>query len=182
MESFPDGSVGKESTCRRPCFDSWVRKMRWRRDRLPTPVFWSGEFHGLYSPWSCKESDVIFTSLFCNGLPSEADLDYQFKFLGGSSCSFSMLSKMPSLISMFNESEVLVAQACLTFCDSMDYSPPGSSVCGILQARILEHVAISLLQGIFPTQGSNLGLLHCRQIFFYSLSHQGSPMFNRSCY
>ena len=30
------------------------------------------------------------------------------------------------------------------------------------------------LQGIFPTQGSNLGLLHCRQIL-YCLSHQGSP-------
>ena len=32
----------------------------------------------------------------------------------------------------------------------------------------------SLLQGIFPTQGLNLGLLHCRQIL-YHLSHQGSP-------
>ena len=32
----------------------------------------------------------------------------------------------------------------------------------------------SLVQGIFPTQGSNLGLLHCRQIL-YHLSHQGSP-------
>ena len=32
----------------------------------------------------------------------------------------------------------------------------------------------SLLQGIFPTQGSNLGLLHCRRIL-YSMSHQGSP-------
>ena len=24
----------------------------------PTPVFWPGEFHGLYSPWGCKESDL----------------------------------------------------------------------------------------------------------------------------
>jgi len=38
------------------------------------------------------------------------------------------------------------------------YSPPGSSVHGILQARILENSP--LLQGIFQTQGSNLGLLH----------------------
>ena len=181
MESFLDGLVGKESTCRRPCFDSWVGKMYWRRDRLPTPVFWSGEFHGLYSPWGCKESDVIFSSLFCNGLLSEADLDYQFKFLGGSSCSFSMLSKMLSLISMFNESGELVIQSCLTFYDSMDCSPLGFSVCGILQARTLEWVAISLLQGIFPTQGSNPGLLHCRPILHH-LSHQGSPMFNGSCY
>ena len=43
-------------------------------------------------------------------------------------------------------------------------SPPGSSVCGILQARILEWVSYSLLQGIFPTRGLNLGLLLCRQI------------------
>ena len=34
--------------------------------------------------------------------------------------------------------------------------------------------SLSLLQGIFPTQGSNLGLLHCRQVL-YQLSYQGSP-------
>ena len=38
--------------------------------------------------------------------------------------------------------KVLVAQSCLTLCDPMDYSPPGSSVHGILWARILEKVAI----------------------------------------
>ena len=37
---------------------SWVGKAPWRRERLLTPVFWPGEFHGLYSPWSCKESDT----------------------------------------------------------------------------------------------------------------------------
>ena len=36
-----------------------------------------------------------------------------------------------------------VTQSCLILCDLMDYSPPGSSVHGILQARILEWVAIS---------------------------------------
>ena len=44
-------------------------------------------------------------------------------------------------------------------CDPMDCGLPGSSVCGILQARILEWVAHALLQGIFPTQGLNLCLL-----------------------
>ena len=57
----------------------------------------------------------------------------------------------------------------------MDCSPPGSPVHGILQARILEWVGCSLLQGIFPAQGSNLGLLHCRQIL-YHLSHQGNDL------
>ena len=50
-------------------------------------------------------------------------------------------------------------QSCLTLCDPTDGSPPGSSVCGISQARILEWVAISFSGGIFPTQGSNPSLL-----------------------
>ena len=33
-------------------------RIPWRRERLPTPVFWPGEFHGLYSPWGHKESDT----------------------------------------------------------------------------------------------------------------------------
>ena len=100
-------------------------------------------------------------------------------------------------------------------CDFMSSSLPGSSVNGILQARILEwvsfsressqtrdltqvsHIAggffiaeppgkpkntgmgsLSLLQGFFPTQESNQGLLHCRQIL-YQLSYQGSPKVQR---
>ena len=42
----------------RPEFDSWVGKIPWRRKRLPTPVFWPGEYYWLYSPWGCKESDM----------------------------------------------------------------------------------------------------------------------------
>ena len=48
------------------------------------------------------------------------------------------------LVSRSSESvKVLVAQSGPTLCDSMDYKPPGSSVHGILQTRILEWVAIS---------------------------------------
>ena len=43
--------------------------------------------------------------------------------------------------------KVLVTQSCLTLCDSMDCSPPGSSVHGILQARILQWVAVSFSRG-----------------------------------
>ena len=39
-------------------FNPWVGKTPWRRERLPTPVFLPGEFHGLYSPWGHKESDA----------------------------------------------------------------------------------------------------------------------------
>ena len=51
--------------CRRPGFDPRVGKIPWRRERLPTPVFWPGESHGLYSPWVAESdttSDFHFTS------------------------------------------------------------------------------------------------------------------------
>ena len=63
---------------------------------------------------------------------------------------------------------VKVAQLCPTLCNLIDYSPwnsPGQNT-GV--------GSLSLLQGIFPTQGSNPGLLHCRWIL-YQLSHKGSP-------
>ena len=108
----------------------------------------------------------------------------------------------------------LVAQLYSTLCNPMECSPPGSSVHGILQARILEWVAVpsstdlpnprieprsptlqadsllseplrkpknsgvgslSLLQGIFLTQESNLAFLHCRWILHH-MSCQGSPL------
>ena len=68
----------------------------------------------------------------------------------------------------------LAAQSCPTFCDSMDCSPPGSSVHWDSPGKNTGVGCHALLQGIFPTQGSNPGLVHCRQIL-YLLSHQGSP-------
>ena len=117
------------------------------------------------------------------------------------------------------KSESEVTQSCPTLRDPMDCSPPGSSIHGIFQARVLEWGAIafsekesesrsvvsdslrlhglyspwnspgqntgvgslSLLQGIFSTQGSNIGLLHCGQIL-YQLSHKRSPSNHRSGY
>ena len=67
--------------------------------------------------------------------------------------------------------EVLVAQLCPALCDPKDCILARLLCDGILQARILEWVAMSLLQGISPSQGSNLDLLHWKQIT-YHLSHQ----------
>ena len=39
-------------------FYPWVGKIPWRKERLPPPVFWPGEFHGLYSPWGRKKLDM----------------------------------------------------------------------------------------------------------------------------
>ena len=68
--------------------------------------------------------------------------------------------------------KVKVDQSSLTLSDPMDYTysqsmenSPGHNT------EVGSH---SLLQGIFPTQGSNPGLLHCRRIL-YQLSHKGSP-------
>ena len=74
-----------------------------------------------------------------------------------------------------NESEV--SQSCPTLCDPMDCSLPGSSVHGI-PGKNTGVGCHALLQGIFPTQGSNPYLLHllvCWPVL-YPLSHLGSPL------
>ena len=64
-------------------------------------------------------------------------------------------SPSASVSSSVKEVKVLLVQSCLTLCDRMDYSPPGSSVHGILQARILEWVAISSSRDL-PNPGVKL--------------------------
>ena len=65
-------------------------------------------------------------------------------------------------------SEVKVAQSCLTLCDPMDC--PWNSL-----GQNIGVGSLSVLQGIFPTQELNQGLLCCRWIL-YQLSYQGSPI------
>ena len=66
---------------------------------------------------------------------------------------------------------VLVAKSCMTLCYPMGCSPPVSSVHGIFPGNNSRVGCHFLPQRIFLTQGSNLGLLHCR---LYCLGHQGS--------
>ena len=77
---FPDSSVGKESACKAgdpgsipgsgrspwrsnrlptPAFLGFPCGSAGRRARLPNPVFWPEEFHGLYGPWGHKELDTM---------------------------------------------------------------------------------------------------------------------------
>ena len=70
-------------------------------------------------------------------------------------------------------SEVEVSQLCPTLCNSMDYpwnSPVQNPGVG----------SLSLLQGVFPIQGSNPGLLHCRWLLC-QLSHRGSSFCIQTC-
>ena len=69
---------------------------------------------------------------------------------------------------------VLVTQSCLTLCNSMDYSLPGSSVHGILQARILGWIALLFTRG--SSQPRDQTLISCiAGRFLYRLRQQGSP-------
>ena len=63
--------------------------------------------------------------------------------------------------------KVLVAQLCLTLCDPMDYSPPGPSVHGILQARILEWVVIPFSRG--SSQPRDLTQVSCIASRFFTV-------------
>ena len=72
------------------------------------------------------------------------------------------------MLCLQNESE---SKSCSVVFDSL--RPHGPH--GILQTRIPEWVAFPFSRGIFPTQGLNPGLLHCRQIL-YQLSHKESPL------
>jgi len=70
----------------------------------------------------------------------------------------------------------LVTHSCLTLCDPTDCSPPGSSVSEDSPGQNTGVGCHALLQRIFPTQGLNPGLPHCRQIL-YHLNHQRSPCY-----
>ena len=84
--------------CIEPRFQPWVGKILWKRERLPTPVFWTAEFPGLYSPWDGKESDrterkrkkrkkslyadYIFHQIHRRIIPCDCiDLSYAFELL-----------------------------------------------------------------------------------------------------
>ena len=55
---FPGGPAGKQYTCNVGDLSLTPGKIPWRRERLPTPGFWPGEFHRLHRPWGHKESNT----------------------------------------------------------------------------------------------------------------------------
>ena len=123
------------------------QKIPWRRKWQPTPVFLPGESHRQrsladYSPQGHKESHTAewLTLLL---------LQKEWRW-----CILSawVYSTLPLKKSVFFKRNIYFhmcacAQPCPTPCNPMDYSPPGSSVHGIPQVRILEWVAISSSMG-----------------------------------
>jgi len=85
------------------------------------------------------------------------------------------LCNQKRFINSESEVKVLVVQSCPTLCSPMDYSPPGSSVHGVLQARILEWVAIPFaVRFSRPRDWTQISCIGGR--LFNHLSHQGSPL------
>ena len=115
---------------------TWLKWLSWRRKWQLTPVFLPGEYHGQrslvgYRPWGHEESDITewlnTISIIKNG---------EKIFLNSTNLLF-----LRNVKNMSAAAKSL--QSCPTLCDPIDSSPPGSPIPGILQARILEWVAIS---------------------------------------
>ena len=90
--------------------------------------------------WRSKSMDHIHAFHAASGCPGKA---WGPGVLQLSQCKFSIMVGMKKK----KKVKVLVAQSCLTLCNPIDCSPPGSSVHGIVQARILEWVAIPFSRG-----------------------------------
>ena len=86
----------------------------------------------------------------------------------------SVVSSMQLMWQLLESRPSEIAQSCPTVCNPMDCSLPHSSVHGIFPGKSTGVGCQILLQRIFPTQGSNPGLPHCRQTL-YHLSHKGTP-------
>ena len=141
---------------RRPRFDTPVRKVPWRRKWLPPPVFLLSAkilvFLAWRIPWTEEPGD------YNQGSFKESDATEQLTYT----------VVLRSICCMKSENEV--TQSCLTL-----------RLRGLSPTRLLcpwgfpgKNSGVGchfLLQGIFHTQGSNLGLPHCRQMFSH-WSHQ----------
>ena len=148
----------------RPGFNPSVEKIPWRRERLPTPVFWPGEFHGLYSPWGCKVLDTTewLSSFYLNKVEIIKRLSQYKKIkrkVEFNTWKTKIDGKKKASSSLFEAVER----------KWKSLSHMLITAHGILQGRILEWVAFPGL-----TEGLNPGLLHCRWIL-YQMSHKASP-------
>ena len=155
---------GKESNCQcRRCkrckrreFDPWVRKIPWRSKWQPTPIFFPGRLHRQRSLASTvhgghRESDMTEWATHTLGI---------YSFYNAAVNSISFYALIPNHLMQIYKNIIdfctlilylavlcFVAQSWQTHCDPMDCSPPGSSVHGILQARMLEWVDIPFSRG-----------------------------------
>ena len=179
---FPGGLTGKRIClqCGRSGFDPWVGKIPWRKEWLSTPVFWPGEFHGLYSPCGCKELDTtewlsLSRILFAWNVPlvslivQKRSLVFPILFFSSISLHWSLRkSFLPLLTILWNS-----AFKWMEFDSKCDFTP--LTTCWVFSFAL--GCGISFFGGIqhfpvddFPVASCNLGVLtgedECR--YFYS--------------
>ena len=82
------------------------------------------------------------------------------------------LQGLPLSASTVTVRACLVIELCLTLCNPVDYSPLGSSVHGILQARMLEWVAMPSIRAIFPSSATHLPISEESQTSWVFLSEE----------
>ena len=154
--------------CGRPEFNPRVGKIPWRRERPPTPVFWPGEFHGLHSPWGCKESDT--TERF----PLNVNVNLILKHSNTNS-SWNTVWRNIWVHHGLDSAKSLQSRP--TFCDPMDCSPPGSSLHGDSPGKNTGVGCCALLQGSSRSKDwTRVCCVSCigRQVLYLEL-HFGSP-------
>ena len=110
----------------------------------------TGEGNGNPLQYSCLENPMDGGAWWA-AIYGVSQGQTQLKQLSSSSKNTYWLAmELKRVVITLNEGrEILVAQSCLIFCDPMEYSPPGYSVNGILQARILKWVAIFFSRGSY---------------------------------
>ena len=150
----------------------------WRRQWQPTPVLLPGKSHGWRSlvgcsPWGREESDMterlhFHFSLLCiregNGNPLQCSCLENPRDRGAWWASIYGIAQSWTRLKRLSSSSSSIGRKILQNLYS-PWNPPGQNT-GV--------GSLFLLYGIFPTPGSNPGILHCRQIL-YQLSHKGSP-------
>ena len=159
---------------RRPQFDPRVGKIRWRRDRLPTPESLGFPCGSAGKDSACNVGDLSWIPglgrfpregkgypLQDSGLENSTDCIVYGVAKSGTRLSDTftfMYGDIYLYACMWTKS----IQSCLTLCNPMDCSPRGSSVHGDSPGKNTGMGCHALLQGILPVQGWNLPLLFGR--------------------
>ena len=101
----------------RPGFDPWVGKIPWRRERLPTPEFWPGEFHELCRPWGRKEADMTEWPSQCVSMSPPWSCCWPLR----SCCFFSFPDLVCQFLLVFSKNKVSGWFSCFFYCSSVFY-------------------------------------------------------------
>ena len=164
---------GKESAywcrrCQKHRFYPWVGKIPWRRKWQPSPVFLPGKSHE-GGAWRATKSLAGH---------KESDTTEWLSRPYFSTCAqWVLIHSFPQFSTWTFLCVPSVTQSCLTFCNPMDSSPPGSCVHEIFKTRVINWVAISFPRESSWPQGLNLGLLSLLhwQVDSLPLYHLESP-------